>query len=289
MIWCKNIREIKVNKLIDEALLESLSYLKNSVIKESMEYSLMSGGKRLRPRILLAILEDYNLDFKKGMPMACSLEMIHTYSLVHDDLPAMDDDDYRRHRLTNHKVYGEANAILAGDALLTHAFHNILRSSLDNETILLCTEVLARNAGLEGMIYGQELDIENKMKTLDDLIIAYEYKTGRLFASAFEMAVIIAKELESQNLARHLGNSLGVLFQVQDDLLEYTESFETIGKSTKSDQDANKVSVVTLLGLDKAIDYKDKLINEFYENLELLNLSGSSLKDIIKQLVKREF
>lgn len=289
MIWYKNIKEMHVNKIIDEALIESLSYLKNSILKEAMEYSLMSGGKRLRPRILLAIIKDYNLDYKKGLPMACSLEMVHTYSLVHDDLPAMDDDDYRRHRLTNHKVYGEANAILTGDALLTHAFHNILRSSLDKETILLCTEVLARNAGLEGMIYGQELDIENKMKTLDDLIIAYEYKTGRLFASAFEMAVIIAGEIESQDLARNLGNSLGVLFQVQDDLLEYTESFETIGKSTKSDQDAEKVSVVTLLGLDKAVDYKEMLIQEFYENLELLNLSGSSLKNIIDQLVKRAY
>lgn len=278
-----------VNKIIDQALIENLSYLKNSVLKDAMKYSLMGGGKRLRPQILLAILEDYNCDYKKGLPMACALEMVHTYSLVHDDLPAMDNDDYRRHRLTNHKVFGEANAILAGDGLLTHAFQTILRSSLDNETILLCTEVLARNAGLEGMIYGQELDIENKMETLDDLIIAYEYKTGRLFSSAFEMGVIVAGKLEVQDLARNLGNSLGVLFQVQDDLLEYTESFETIGKSTKSDQDADKVSVVTILGLDKAVDYKEKLIKEFYENLDLLDLTGTSLKEIIDQLVKRDY
>ena len=278
-----------MNKIIDQALIENLSYLKDSVLKDAMEYSLMGGGKRLRPQILLAILKDYNCDYKKGLPMACALEMIHTYSLVHDDLPAMDNDDYRRHRLTNHKVFGEANAILAGDGLLTHAFQTILRSSLDNETILLCTEVLARNAGLEGMIYGQELDIENKMETLDDLIIAYEYKTGRLFDSAFEMAVIVAGKLESQDLARNLWNSLGVLFQVQDDLLEYTESFETIGKSTKSDQDADKVSVVTILGLDKAVDYKEKLIKEFYDNLELLDLTGTSLKEIIDQLVKRDY
>lgn len=277
-----------MNKIIDQAILESLDKIHNCILKESMEYSLMGGGKRLRPNILLSIVKDYGLDYKKALPMAVSLEMVHTYSLVHDDLPAMDDDDYRRHRLTNHKVYGEANAILTGDALLTYAFQNILKSSLDNDKILLSTEVLARNAGVEGMIYGQELDIENKMETLDDLVIAYEYKTGRLFAAAFEMAVIVAGQEKHQNLARNLGNSLGVLFQVQDDLLEYTESFETIGKSSKSDMDRDKVTVVTLLGLDKAVDYKDKLIHDFYEDLTLLNLSGNALKDIIDQLVKRD-
>lgn len=278
-----------MKKLIDSALLESLDSIPKSLIKEAMEYSLMGSGKRLRPQILLAILEDYGLDYKKGLPMALSLEMVHTYSLVHDDLPAMDNDDYRRHRLTNHKVYGEGNAILAGDALLTFAFQNILRSSLDNEIILLCTEVLARNAGVEGMIYGQELDIENKMETLDDLIIAYEYKTGRLFSAAFEMAVLVANQKDQQKLARNLGNSLGVLFQVQDDLLEYTENFETLGKSAKSDVDGDKITVVTLLGLNQAVDYKNKLVNEFYDNLSLLNLKGNSLKNIIDQLVKRDY
>lgn len=278
-----------MKKIIEEELLDSLSFVQKGKIREAMEYSLMGGGKRLRPHILLAILKDYNLDYKKGLPMAVSLEMVHTYSLVHDDLPAMDNDDYRRHRLTNHKVFGEANAILAGDGLLTYAFQNMLRSSLDNDSLLLCLEVLARNAGVDGMIYGQELDIENKMKSLDDLVIAYEYKTGRLFAAAFEMAVIIAKKTQHQKLASQLGNSLGVLFQVQDDLLEYTQSFETLGKSNQSDQDEDKVTVVTLLGLDKAFDYQNKLIADFYADLDLLELSGTTLKDIIDNIVKRDY
>lgn len=278
-----------MNKIIDRAILQSLDKIQDCTLKEAMEYSLMGGGKRLRPNILLAIIKDYGLDYKQGLPAAVSLEMIHTYSLVHDDLPAMDNDDYRRHRLTNHKVYGEANAILAGDALLTYAFQNILRSSINSEKILLCTEILSRNAGVEGMIYGQELDIENKMKTLDDLILAYEYKTGRLFAAAFEMAVIVSDKNDNQQLAQNLGNKLGVLFQVQDDLLEYTEDFETIGKSSKSDVDAEKVTVVTLLGLEKALAYKNQLIDDFYKDLTMLDLSGNALKDIIDQLVKRDY
>ena len=278
-----------MKEIINKALKESLVFLPDSVVKESMEYSLLNGGKRLRSQVLLSILKDYNVDIDSGLPFACSLEMIHTYSLVHDDLPAMDDDDYRRHRLTNHKVYGEATAILAGDALLTYAFENACRSSLKAETVLACIEVLARNSGADGMILGQELDIDNQMKNLDDLLISYEYKTGRLFSIAFETAVLIAEKQEKQSLAASLGIKLGVLFQVQDDLLEYTHTFEEIGKDTSSDQNEDKVTVVTLLGIEEANNLKDKLVTEFYADLKLLELEGNNLLNIINEIVDRQY
>lgn len=278
-----------MKEIINKALKESLVFLPESLVKESMEYSLLNGGKRLRSQVLLSILKDYNVDINSGLPFACSLEMIHTYSLVHDDLPAMDDDNYRRHRLTNHKVYGEATAILAGDALLTYAFENACRSSLKAETVLACIEVLARNSGADGMILGQELDIDNQMKNLDDLLISYEYKTGRLFSIAFETAVLIADKQEKQSLAASLGIKLGVLFQVQDDLLEYTHTFEEIGKDTSSDQNEDKVTVVTLLGIEEANNLKDKLVTEFYADLNLLELEGNNLLNIINEIVDRQY
>ena len=278
-----------MKEIINKALKESLVFLPESLVKESMEYSLLNGGKRLRSQVLLSILKDYNVDINSGLPFACSLEMIHTYSLVHDDLPAMDDDDYRRHRLTNHKVYGEATAILAGDALLTYAFENACRSSLKAETVLACIEVLARNSGADGMILGQELDIDNQMKNLDDLLISYEYKTGRLFSIAFETAALIAEKQEKQSLAASLGIKLGVLFQVQDDLLEYTHTFEEIGKDTSSDQNEDKVTVVTLLGIEEANNLKDKLVTEFYADLKLLELEGNNLLNIINEIVDRQY
>ncbi|CAM3573972.1 polyprenyl synthetase family protein [Erysipelothrix urinaevulpis] len=275
--------------LINNNLQETMDLIPNSIVKEAMAYSLLGDGKRLRSQLLLSLLKDFEVDVTKGLPFASSLEMIHTYSLVHDDLPAMDDDDYRRHRLTNHKVYGEGMAILAGDALLTYSFQNCLQSSLSDGIVLTCIEILSRNAGIYGMILGQELDIDNQMKTLDDLIVSYEHKTGKLFAAAFEMAVVIAGKKDKQELASTLGHKLGVLFQVQDDLLEYTKSFEEIGKDVKSDVLEEKVTVVTLLGLDEAINYKEKLVQSFYDDLELLGGTGNTVKNLIDEIVKRNY
>lgn len=278
-----------MKKVIEQEIKETLIRIKDSKVKESMEYSLNSGGKRLRPMILLSLLKDFKVDYNLGLPFAISLEMIHTYSLVHDDLPAMDDDDYRRHRLTNHKVFGEDVAILTGDALLTYAFENTLQSTLSPEDILLCINILSKSAGIEGMIYGQELDITNKMENLNDLIVSYQYKTGKLFAAAFELAMVISDNKQHLSLARTLGHNLGVLFQVQDDLLEYTQSFEEIGKNTDSDVEKDKVTIVSLLGIDEAFKYKEQLVKEFYDDLSLLHLESSHLKEIIDSLVNRNY
>ncbi|NLL75178.1 MAG: polyprenyl synthetase family protein [Erysipelothrix sp.] len=227
------------------------------LVFESMAYSLLSDGKRIRPMMLLSLLSDLGGDYTKGIDAAVALEMVHTYSLVHDDLPAMDNDDYRRHRLTNHKVYGEGIAILAGDGLLTQAFMELSKVGSSD-----CIEVLARNAGPLGMILGQELDIKDEFDSLEDLTQCYLLKTGCLFAAALEMAALIADRKDLQESMRELGYKLGVVFQYQDDILEATQSFETLGKSSDSDTDRGKNTIVGFLGIDEAKKTSDALFDE---------------------------
>lgn len=273
----------------ESLLKENLESLKDSSVKTSMAYSLLAQGKRLRPRLLLALLFDLSDQYEPGLYPAIALEMIHNYSLVHDDLPAMDDDDYRRHRLTNHKVYGEAIAILAGDGLLTYAFETVCKTNTDARKIVDCVNVLAKTAGAEGMILGQELDIENKMTDLDSLFASYHYKTGQLFSAAFEMAVILADQKAYLPQAQHLGSQLGIYFQVQDDLLEHTQSFETIGKKVDSDLKEEKVTVVTLLGLEKAQALSKELEMNMIETLQAMPTKNNATLTLIDEIVSRTF
>ncbi|WP_323615610.1 farnesyl diphosphate synthase [Erysipelothrix rhusiopathiae] len=269
-----------------DAILEY--YPKTSVVREAMTYSLMSGGKRLRPRLLLAMLEDFGCDYKLGLNPACALEMVHTYSLVHDDLPAMDDDDLRRFKPTNHKVFGEGVAILAGDALLTGAFTALSQSSLDSDVVGKCLEILARNAGNNGMILGQELDIDDHIDHIDDLVACYNLKTGCLFAGAFEMAAVISGKDSYQKLAHDLGLTLGVAFQFQDDLLEVTKTSEQIGKSNQSDADRDKTTVVSLLGVEQARTLTESYFSNIKDLLKQMNIENGNLKQIIDEMMSRE-
>ncbi len=252
---------------------------KGSVIKEAMNYSLLAGGKRIRPMMMLALVNDLMGDSNQAYPAAIALEMIHTYSLVHDDLPAMDNDDYRRHKPTNHKVYGEGFAILAGDALLNDAFMSVIQSDLEADLKVKLLEVLGRNAGPDGMILGQEVDIANAFETLEDLEQAYLLKTGCLFAAALESATLIANREDLQEAAKHLGYQLGIYFQYQDDILEYTSDFEHLGKVLGSDEEQEKKTIVTFLGLEEAQKVTETLFNkiitsikDFSDNTELLDL-----------------
>lgn len=276
-------------KVFETALKENLDSLQDSLVKESVAYSLLSPGKRLRPRLLLSLLEDLTGSYEQGMYAAIALEMVHNYSLVHDDLPAMDNDDYRRHRLTNHKVYGEGVAILAGDALLTYAFETMVKTKAEPSLVLTCVDVLAKTAGAQGMILGQELDILNEMNDLDSLFESYRYKTGKLFSAAFEMAVILAGKQEYQAQAQDLGDLLGVYFQVQDDILEHTQSFEMIGKKIDSDQQEGKVTVVSLLGLEKAKALSNELAIEFKEKMTALPLQTQHCMALINEIDSRTF
>lgn len=261
----------------------------NSQTSASMKYSLLGGGKRIRPHLLCDLLIDFEINPSLGYEAAAALEMIHTYSLVHDDLPAMDDDDYRRHRYTNHKVFGEAQAILGGDALLTSAFTVIATSTYSDQQKSKLVEILARNAGAVGMILGQEKDMDNVIDSLADLDACYALKTGCLLAAALEMACVIANQDAVQSIARDLGMNLGIVYQYQDDVLEATTQFETLGKSNSSDLNRDKATVVSLLGLDAALARIDMLFNTIDDLLKQLPLTGHHLQKLIATIISRKY
>ena len=251
-------------------------------LKESMLYSLSVGGKRLRPIILFAVLETLGLDAKKGYPTASALEMIHTYSLIHDDLPAMDNDDMRRGKPSCHKQFGEANALLAGDALLTHAFEIIATSDLSPAKKTMAVTLLSQNAGVGGMIGGQVIDliIEDGDPTLSELLTVYKLKKGALISAACLMGCISAGATEEQlTAASKFAYSLGVAFQIQDDILDIIGSEEELGKPIGSDAENNKKTYASVKGTEgakrdverltaMAVSQLDKFENtEFLRNL----------------------
>lgn len=239
-------------------------------LKEAMLYSLMAGGKRLRPLLVLAAAEAVGGDDEDAMPVACAVEMIHTYSLIHDDLPAMDDDDYRRGQLTNHKVYGEAMAILAGDALLTHAFQWIAgqgpRSGRVSADVLLkvCGE-LARYAGPAGMVGGQVLDLmgEQGVTTLEELERIHTHKTGDLIVFSLRAGGWIGGGNAGQiGALDQFGRKLGLAFQIQDDILDLVGDEKKLGKKAGRDIRKEKVTYPSLLGLDRCRELVESLSRE---------------------------
>lgn len=270
-----------------ETELEKQVEVKGSKVKEAMNYSLLAGGKRIRPLMMLALIEDLGQEIQKGMKAAIALEMIHTYSLVHDDLPAMDNDDFRRHKPTNHKVYGEGQAILAGDALLNDAFMSVIQSDLDSDVIVNLIEVLGRNAGPDGMILGQEIDIRNEFETLEDLRYSYQLKTGCLFASALECAVLVAGRNELQETAKQIGYKIGIYFQYQDDILEYTSDFDAMGKNLESDRAQDKKTIVTFCGLEKAQEINHQLYEDIVNSIESLS-QNSALMNLVETMSHRK-
>jgi geranylgeranyl diphosphate synthase type II len=271
--------------LVDDILEECLSDKDNSQLQkeiyESMSYSVMAGGKRLRP---ILVLEAYNLfegkDEKEVYPYMAAIEMIHTYSLIHDDLPAMDNDDYRRGRLTNHKVYGEDMAILTGDGLLNLAYETMIKS-VDEKNVsksIKAMNIISNKAGVSGMIGGQVGDIKNVNKDMDieTLDKINELKTSCLIEGSLMMGAAMAgasdKELESICMA---GSLIGRAFQIQDDVLDVISDSKTLGKPVLSDEKNQKKTYVDLLGIDGAKE-------------QVRNLSDKALK-IIKELGNNEF
>ncbi|WP_433751239.1 polyprenyl synthetase family protein [Falsibacillus pallidus] len=225
-------------------------------LKEAMLYSLQAGGKRLRPVLLMATLKAFNKEEKMGLSAACALEMIHTYSLIHDDLPSMDDDDLRRGKPTNHKVFGEAFAILAGDGLLTYSFQMIAEDeSISPQTRMKLIALLAKCAGPEGMVGGQAADIEgeNQSLSLEQLEYIHLHKTGKLLVFSVLAGAIIAgaNEEELKQYERYAVN-LGLAFQIQDDILDIEGDESKIGKPVGSDADNHKSTYPSLLSLDGA-------------------------------------
>lgn len=241
-------------RLVEQALRERMSQVERYAdLAEAMEYSLMAGGKRIRPILVLESCRMCGGDPAQAMDFACSLEMVHTYSLIHDDLPAMDNDDLRRGRPTNHKVYGEATAILAGDALLTHAFSVLTRAPLPPERVAAAVAVLAGAAGPNGMAGGQALDMagEGRGLTRSELEQLQRLKTGALIQAAVELGCIAAGGTPQQREALCIyAQAVGLAFQIQDDILDVTSSDEELGKPVGSDRANEKSTFVSVLGLE---------------------------------------
>lgn len=225
-----------------------------AALYESMRYSLLAGGKRIRPVLTLAFCEALGGDGDKALPLAAAIEMVHTYSLIHDDLPSMDNDDLRRGRPTNHKVYGECMAILAGDALQAAAFQWVLSAQLPAERRAEAALVLAKAAGPDGMVAGQVLDMEGEERqlSLEEITRMNGLKTGCLLEGACLMGVAAAGGSERQKqAARDYARAIGLAFQVRDDMLDVTSDAQTMGKSVGKDLAQNKSTYVSLLGLER--------------------------------------
>lgn len=275
------------------------NYLKNRIAKkgiskvdEAMEYSLMAGGKRIRPILLMAAAEAVGSKGYNYLPVACGLEMIHTYSLIHDDLPCMDDDDYRRGRLTNHKVFGEAMAVLAGDGLLTLAFEVMLeQKNVDPKVLIETVREMAMCAGNFGMVGGQGLDLEfeGKKITPEELRKLHAGKTGALFIAAIRGGAHLAGANDQQLLAlTKFADLLGLAFQITDDILDVEGTEEELGKPVGSDAKNHKSTYLTLYGLQAAHELAEKTVAEALECLEMFGENAEPLREITRLMTDRK-
>ena len=243
---------------INEALMEALPVARDGQrgVVKAMRYSLQNGGKRIRPILTLEFCKMCGGTEEQAMPFACAVEMLHTYSLIHDDLPCMDDDDLRRGNPSCHKMYGEATALLAGDALLTHAFEAITAAELPDDRIVSAVALLAQNAGVGGMIGGQVLDLlyeKREEPTVSDLLTVHKLKTGALISAACLLGCIAAGASDEQlAAASKFAYNLGIAFQIKDDLLDVQGDEETLGKPVGSDAENEKTTYVTMVGEKKA-------------------------------------
>ena len=274
-------------------------YLPSGVFTEqtlidSMEYSLMCGGKRIRPLLTLLFCELCGEDAKKALPFACAVEMIHTYSLIHDDMPCMDDDDYRRGKPSNHKVYGEDIATLSGDALQSLAFEIMtsddVANSISPKNALKAANTLAKYCGVLGMVGGQVIDIQSEGKKADITILQEmdEKKTAALIKASCEMGCIVAgADEEKINAATQYAHSIGIAFQIVDDILDVTSTSEELGKPVGSDSENDKSTYVSLLGIDKCRELVKELTESAINSLSVFENDTQTLKDLALSLANR--
>lgn len=259
-------------------------------LREAVLYSIHAGGKRIRPYLLLEVLESLQVPITIAhAQVAAALEMIHTGSLIHDDLPAMDDDDFRRGRLTNHKKFGEALAILAGDALFLDPYALIAQADLPNEIKVDLIATLSLSSGSMGMVAGQVLDMEGEGKhlNLEELQTIHANKTGKLLAFPFQAAGVIAGLDENlQKQLKTVGELIGLAFQVRDDILDVTASFEEIGKTPQKDLQAEKSTYPALLGLDEAKVFCNRSLDQANEKLDVISQLVDFDKEPIVKIVE---
>ena len=265
------------------------------VLVDSMEYSLEAGGKRIRPTLTLMFSEVCGGTIEQALPFACGIEMIHTYSLVHDDLPAMDNDEYRRGKKTTHVVYGEAMAILAGDALLTYAFETAAKA-LDiepqNPGIGKAIRILSAKAGIYGMVGGQTVDVESENTcdmTKEKLDFIYRLKTSALIEASMMIGAVLAGATGSeQKIVEAVASKVGLAFQIQDDILDVTSTMEVLGKPIGSDEKNHKSTYVTYEGIEKAKQDVADLSEKAIAQMETLVVKNEFLTELLRYLISRE-
>lgn len=276
---------------INACLNQLTSHLKNGRVKEALIYSIEAGGKRLRPMLMLSAIRSYGMDYHPYIPFACAIEFVHTYSLIHDDLPAMDDDDLRRGKPTCHKQFDEATAILAGDALLTEAFRILSFEIPDFDPLkrIKLIQILSEASGQCGMVYGQQQDIffENKSASLEQLKDIHQHKTGCLIQAPLLMASIICNETDYNHWLT-IGKAMGQAFQIQDDILDVIGDVEKLGKQTGVDQILNKTTYVSLLGLDEAKNQLEVYYQEALASIYNLTINHGIMIGILESLVHRD-
>lgn len=282
--------------LVDRALEECLPGEDNfpEIIFQSVRYSMFAGGKRLRPILCLASAEAVGGDSSRLLPVACALEMIHTYSLIHDDLPVMDDDDYRRGRLTNHRVFGEDMAVLAGDALLTEAFHLLARketaSHFPPDKILCAISEIARAAGIFGMVGGQVADIQAEGKAADPKVLEFihRHKTGEMIrVSVITGALLGGADDNSIKRLEKFGGNIGLAFQITDDILDIEGDRDILGKATGQDAVFNKMTYPFLMGVEQARQKAKYHLEEALADLSGFDERAEPLRLIAKFVVER--
>ena len=267
------------------------------IIFEAMNYSVRAGGKRLRPMLMEETYHMFGGSSAVIEPFMAAIEMIHTYSLVHDDLPAMDNDEYRRGKKTTHAVYGEAMGILAGDALLNLAYETAAKAfdmEVTDVRVARAFTVLAKKAGVYGMVGGQVVDVESEKSddcpiTREKLDFIYRLKTGALIESSMMIGAILAGASSDEvSRVEQIAAKLGLAFQIQDDVLDVTSTLEVLGKPVGSDEKNNKATYVTFEGLDKAVSDVERISKEAEEQLDDLGYDDAFLKELFEYLIHRE-
>ena len=261
------------------------------VLAESMTYSLLNGGKRVRPVLMLACAKLLGIENKVVLPFALALEMIHTYSLIHDDLPAMDNDDFRRGKPSCHKAFGEDNAILAGDALLNEAYAVCFAQCLKGERFTLAAKYLNEKAGMNGMIVGQSADLyyskqDSTAFTEEQLAYIHENKTGALLLAPLVIPSILANNKYYFQL-EDFGKMIGLLFQITDDILDVVGKFEDLGKSVGKDEKENKLTCVNFFGLEHSKIYADECAKKCHTLLESIDGDTEFLHQLIDYILNR--
>ena len=285
-------RAQEIEKLIQRYLPEEKGYQKT--ILEAMNYSMLAGGKRLRPMLMIETYKLFAGSSKSIEPFAAAIEMIHTYSLVHDDLPAMDNDEYRRGKKTTHSVYGEAMGILAGDALLNYAYETAATAfslNTDHVADAKAFQILTKKAGVYGMVGGQTVDVESEGQEIsrDKLDFIYRLKTGALIEASMLIGAVLAKATEEeQQIIEKVAGEVGLAFQIQDDILDVTSTLEVLGKPIGSDEKNHKATYVAFEGIERAKEEVERLSVDAMDQIASLSEKNPFLIELLRYLIHRE-